>query len=759
MPKLSGQLEFPTVKQAIKKPVVQQNQINEAPAVDPQKGVNLSGIKKLGGTLMNGFGNNIVDGVKKGGSQLLSGTLNTLGIKPSDPPSTSNAVAPTSTIPELTQAPKQVESKIESATQAKPVEQQQVKKAVDPTKQIEGVQTPTIDPDAQNNLNAMTKFAVDSLNAKTDPQSTAIFNNALMKFGLFNQAQRDLMQQQINNNPDLAGQPTGNAMLAMLARDSGFQVGELLTDLSIQSADKIRQLNQFGFNALSQITNHKETKKAQIRNELLKAGDFEGYAAQFKTDTGISINISDIKELSPATQNAVATNMDLMNRQLGSGNVDEARKTFALIQALSPKAFGGQDFDTLGFGDDSYLIKSGINTEIENQIRIDVAQGDFAQAIEGLTRLEPDEQKRIDAGKELIAGGDIDKINDMLEKAGFEPVNDLMELIGREEELYFAKNISEMKGNLGKSTIDSGVDFFTSELKKIDPNILIDPDAQKLIRSFVFDLNTGGNIKVDDQGNVIIDPNDSTFPWDKDSVSSHQFYSWGTMDANGQMTNPRELYSDDNPQQGQNTAIGRYNADMDDKWESYTMNTASADRLSPEAWFAATKGGTQDVDKSLIPGGVGKPTGSSLISDLDKQALFAEIGTMNQTEFDNRISTDDAFRNTVIGSATIFDNNDAFKNSTRETLRTDLLNGNTKGILKIGDTPFKIDRGSLDKNLTVDGEPAAKLISIDPETGKRSDISASIMLDGVNRGKVLWSLKGDKSEYVTLEEYIERKGL
>jgi len=155
---------------------------------------------------------------------------------------------------------------------------------------------------AQTDLQLLNDAARDALVSQDDPVSKAKFNQALSNIGLFNQAQRDLLQQQINNNPDLAGQPTGTALLSMMARQQGADVSNLITTLSLESANRIRDLNKWGFERLSAITTFKKNEAAGIRSELLQAGDFTGYANRFKEDMGFNIDVSALKEMSPATQ-------------------------------------------------------------------------------------------------------------------------------------------------------------------------------------------------------------------------------------------------------------------------------------------------------------------------------------------------------------------------------------------------------------------------------------------------------------------------
>jgi len=92
---------------------------------------------------------------------------------------------------------------------------------------------------AQTDIEQLNTFAKDALTATEDPVSDIKFNTALTNIGLGNQASRDLLQMQINANPDLVGQPAGTALLTHMARQQGFDTSNLISKLSIESADRI----------------------------------------------------------------------------------------------------------------------------------------------------------------------------------------------------------------------------------------------------------------------------------------------------------------------------------------------------------------------------------------------------------------------------------------------------------------------------------------------------------------------------------------
>jgi len=661
-------------------------------------------------------------------------------------------------------APKVATTAVKPITPAiTPVEQKAVKPAV--------VTTPTEAPpkpaptvaetetaQAQTDLQLLNDAARDALVSQNDPISKAKFNQALSNIGLANQAQRDLLQQQINSSPDLAGQPTGTALLSMMARQQGADVSNLITSMSLESANRIRDLNKWGFDRLSAITSFKKQEAAGIRSELLQAGDFTGYANRFKEDTGIDIDVSSLKELSPATQQAIATQQDLLDAALTSGNLEKAQQHFDTIVGLAPNAFKGATFEDMGFADQSYKLKSSRNEEFDRQIRLDVAQGDIDDAINGIeTRFTLEERQA--GGIELFQEKTLEEINAALTAAGLDTIEDKTELIGQEQELFTAFKIADIVTQTDRTVVDNANDFLTDELQKTFGDILLDDTDKQLIRSFANDMVTGGEFQVDADGNVMIDPNELVKPWEAGSATEHNFKNWPMMDAEGNVTDASEFFTESNPEPDPDSAMGIYYADLNKKFDAYNLNTAKDERISMMAWFRATKAGTQEVDPDLIPESEKKVEG--LDSEVDTRAFKADLGAMTDTEFTNEFHQDSNFRTQVLDGALLFNNNESFEGLTKDTIRKDILEGPTRGYLKIGDSVLKVDKVDdlTNKTGTGDGRQhqAVKMFTVDSKTGKKTGSEYILILDGPQKGQLVnWT--GDpvngRLEMLTVEEFI-----
>ena len=586
---------------------------------------------------------------------------------------------------------------------------------------------------AQTDLQLLNDSARDALTSQDDPVSKAKFNQAISRIGLVNQAQRDLLQQQINNNPDLVGQPAGTALLSMLARQQGSDVSNLITSLSLESANRIRDLNKWGFDKLAAITTFRKNEASQLRSELLQAGDFTGYAARFKEDTGIDIDVSSLKELSPATQQAIATQQDLLDAALTSGNMEKARQHFDTIAGLAPNAFKGATFEDMGFADQSYRLRSARNEDFDRQIRLDVGQGDIDDAINGIESRFTLEERQ-EGGLELFQDKTLEEINAALEAAGLDPIDDKTELIGQEQELFTAFKISDIVTQTGRTVVDNANDFLIDELQKTFGDILLDDTDKMLIRSFANDMVTGGEFQVDADGNVMINPNELVKPWEAGSSTEHNFKNWPVMDANGNVTDPSEFFSESNPEPDPDSATGIYYNDLNKKFDAYNLNTPKGERVSMMAWFNATQAGTNafDIDNvpaSLVPGGGGE---DSLESEVERRAFNADLGALTRTDFNDRIDNDSEFFDKVVGVATNLKSTNALMDLTAKAANDEIINGKTKGIMQIGGKPFKA------QEVVFTASPSGKFVVLNrlDENGEEGE-RVYMGIEGEYKGKII----------------------
>ena len=445
-------------------------------------------------------------------------------------------------------------------------------------------------PDVITNLE---NYANNALTATEDPNSQRIFNHAIVNLGRMNQAEKDALQMRINQNPGLSGQGAGYFLLDQLAMTQGARRDDLIIKLSIEAADRIRDLNQWGFEKSMKIWEKKEQHKKDIRDELLASGDTGAWASQFKSDTGIEVDVAGMEELSPATQAAVGTQMDLMEAAIANGDMDQARIHWDNILALSPNAFKGADFDSMGFEDQSYILKSEADDEIWAVVRTDVMQGDWENAADGIVRLFPDEQIRIDNGKEAINTMDLNEINEILMDVGKPTIESKDDLIGIEDEFFVDKELSQIKGNTEVDAVAVATKDILNNLKQMGYDVT-DPDIKQSVHGYVFDLQMGNGITVVD-GEVIYDVSKLLPPWDENSKDSHLYTDWPYFKEPSQIGTDQAPFYEGWQNIESNEVPGKlseYQGGMDRKWEKYLATTPKDEQMNRKEWFYATKGGT-----------------------------------------------------------------------------------------------------------------------------------------------------------------------
>jgi hypothetical protein len=478
-------------------------------------------------------------------------------------------------------------------------------------------ETQVVEPEQPDMFQELQDYTNQMLTATEDPNATRLFNQAMTRIGLFNQAQRDSLQMQINADPALANQGAGYALLGLLAQQQGFNVADMLTNLSVESAKIVADMNKWGANMAYKIWDAENVQKNIIRGEILAAGDFGGYANQFEADTGIAIDVQDMKEQSPETQQAVATQLDLMWEAIKNEGPESetALGHFNTIMALAPNLFKGATFEAM-VGSEGFMVHSEMEAEIEGDVRTSIAQGNWGDAADGIRRLHPDETIRIDNGQTMIDTMSLGDLNDMLEAAGMDTVTDKTELYGIEDDVFVASEIARLKDEYETNTIDVETQDLLGELHEQGWDIT-DPELVAAVRAYVFDINY---LPTDENGNLIGVP---IPPWEDGSLDAHLFSDWpkynfetGVLEYTG-----GTAYGPSNPKEDPTTSLGQYNDNLDRLWESYLLTTPQDEVVSRETWYYGTMGGTVPYDEANVQ----QYAASKLPTDTDTSGGLAEF--------------------------------------------------------------------------------------------------------------------------------------
>lgn len=496
--------------------------------------------------------------------------------------------------------------------------------AIDPTK-------PAPQPTPEQDLATVRDFFQQLMTTQDDPVLKKQWNQLLISRGLENQAAMDALKMRINQDPALAGQPAGDTMLMEFVRDSGFSLDQARAQLTVEAANRIRDLNQYGAENFLKLAQYRQTRGDAERKELLAADDLDGYAKAFKASTGLDVDVSKLKELSPATTQAVDSLSKAMVRNIESGNMEAARRNFESIKALAPSLYGALTFEDAVSGKDAYLLQSEARQAVGAMVRTQVSQGNLQGALAGIEQLMPNLADRQKAGGQMVQATDLTQINDALRAAGMSEVLDKADLIGREEDVWKAMELAKLQQASGKTVVDDTVSMLQGELQKLGFNPT-DPEAARALRSYALNLQLTGGLKIGTDGKVSLDANSVIPPWDPKSLDSHLFTDWPILGADGKTSSGWDPYGKDNPRPAEDTALGRYYNDLDGKWEDYILKTPAASRLTREQWFYATTAGTTAPDPTKVPGGPAGDTGDPDTDTIAIEEVMEKVRTGKQLE-------------------------------------------------------------------------------------------------------------------------------
>ena len=133
----------------------------------------------------------------------------------------------------------------------------------------------------------LTKFQ-DILSKWADGMPDAQYKNALNQIitnsALMNSAEKDALQIQINQDPNLRGQGAGLAMMQVLARDHNFNLDQALAKASGDSLDRIISMQKYGIEQGTQIATDLRNAKLEDAKIALEA------AATARTNAKEDIN-------------------------------------------------------------------------------------------------------------------------------------------------------------------------------------------------------------------------------------------------------------------------------------------------------------------------------------------------------------------------------------------------------------------------------------------------------------------------------------
>lgn len=201
--------------------------------------------------------------------------------------------------------------------------------AIDPNKVV----TAPIEPAPVSKFaDAYTK-ALDTLMAivnQDDPRYKAAVNQFITTSALMDNAERDALKMQINQDPNLRGQGAGIALMQVLNRNQNFNLDQGIAQLSNANLERIVNLQKYGLETGLKISEAYNAQKKEAFNTLLTNGQFEGAATTLQSmfdeqfpGLGLKVDAKSLESRDPFTLNQMSTKLDFI-KDLAASNPSAA---------------------------------------------------------------------------------------------------------------------------------------------------------------------------------------------------------------------------------------------------------------------------------------------------------------------------------------------------------------------------------------------------------------------------------------------------
>lgn len=485
---------------------------------------------------------------------------------------------------------------------------------------------------------------IKSMSEGDDPIATREFNMLISGIGPQNQMALEGMAMKLKQQ-NLDGQGAGTALLAMMARDQGYDQDQLVAKIGADSAKRLYDFNTWGFSKAQEINTAIDKQNHDNLSLALQNGQYDTASGLWdKIFPGIPFDVNAAKVYDPVQQQMFAARSKLIDTLIQSGDSDGAKKAMLALAQETPQAFGFKTSEEavaalqgVDFSKETWANNQKFNDEVNTSIRTAALQGDrssamlaidryYANKIPGAASLE---------GASALKSMSLDDINAVLKANDKAPITEA-EKASIDSEAFAKDNkyAQEKKSANGANATD----MILNQIVDIHPNVGINPAERDAARAWIFDNLASANVSPD--GNSLagftFKADAALPPWDNNSVSSHLYTDWPTaiFYDDGEVKqityaggNP---YSTDKPRGDVTTTSGAAAATADKNYEAYVMDTRvdPSTRLNRQDWFYATKGGQQSAPiPELLPKDTTTPTTPPPVVP----ALAQEIGAIGTT--------------------------------------------------------------------------------------------------------------------------------
>lgn len=642
------------------------------------------------------------------------------------------------------------------------------------------------------------------LSGQPDTAYRAALNQLITSSGLMNQAERDQMQMQINQDPALKGQGAGLAMMSILARNQNLNLDEAIGNLSVQSLNKLIDLQKYGLQVGTQMeAAHIDNQRKDFQT-LIDNGQFDGAASTLQsmldsrypglnlhvdaaslksrdpfTLTQMTQKVDFLKGLSgskPTAALAVATSMmndpawadyfpkgmtpDQLVASLASGQVPQNIQASQTLQTeINTLAAAGKGFDATGSEYDTLFNLTGRDAVAEGR---KLSLEDINALREG-DKLPPFTQ---------------DSTGQIVDEHGIPLTNDDFKHLAYESD--YAARVKTAATKPWESERDA---ILASPLGKYFTDEKLYPGGNDVLTKFLMAQNFGADLFIKDPqtGEMTVDPAKLQL-----SLNSPEmwpiFHNWpsGAFDAQGNLAkdangNPAFLpggyvYGDIGPD-GKPVMSTPDDQKLDSAYFAYRN---SGGTLKPTEWFFATAGGVSGKpDETKIPDSVKTTTPTSAddkitkdttdrLDPIKKDAFTNDFkNTYTADELAKKMA-DPAFQKQAVGfglvknfnnAAEVPLNNDDWDAIARDSNGYFSVNGRALKILPVdpgGDDHTFVDGNNLRKTDRVLGKGSAVMVTvIDPATGLRGEMIVKGSLGSHGIGTVVFKENADHSPNLT----------
>jgi len=623
-------------------------------------------------------------------------------------------------------------------------------------------------------------------------------NNSIARFGLYNQAQQNTLQQKIAQDPSLRGSGLAYGMLSLMGREQGLSAGDMLGKLSVQNAENLINMQKFGIQNFQTLERESYARNKESINTLIDNGQYQsaarGLENLIKDSTGMNIVVDPIGLASrdPFTVDSLNNAWDLFDNMIDPDDpqsaIDYLENNILNNEAYAKLIPGleGLSAEQIVQGriDGSFATRNAENNVTYVDINQSINSGDSFDMVSdlygGLKGM--DETFRASGENFIMSEGgqydldSLEQLNDWRIESGLDPFEIIDGIMVDDNGTTLDEGDFQSIGQM-RDYYSREADTTTSEalnLLKQDPRMadwLNDPQAMKEMGQFAYDLDIGRYSEIDPETGLALPPPGDAFDMMSNESYYHVFYDWplaqfnadGTINGDtysgGEMRNPS--YEPQVDRNGNITADEARKIQEDEKLDkAYVSYRSKGGELNGQQWYYQSQGGKVPVgnefDSEKYGTNVGElfkgtdplqppkdlPTGEKNwedMSELEKLDYTSAFPGKSDADFANELATNPD----KLVSAGIIQELNKEAQFSEEWINSLKLDGSHSNI-KVGDKIYSVQHPDTPVNTIGSTDP----ISREALGGgghqavflvSEGSTPVQMMISGPNKGKIITS--------------------